>query len=311
MMDEIRASAATASLLGLREWAVEVMPTTLYFMLGDECRGACAYCTQGRDFLSRVRWPSFPINNVADRLGHLDGHARVGRICIQSLYYRGVVDDIVEAAGLLGRYGIPVSVSMNPVGIGDFERIRGAGVERVGIGLDCCTRELFSKWKKNVPSWDEYMKGLDDAKRVFGNSTAHIIIGLGESDEEAVGMIDHLYRKGIDVALFSYTPVRGGSPPPVGRYHAIQLARYLIAGGMRTGADFSFEDGRLAEMEFPEGIEYGNAFLTSGCPSCNRPFYNERVSGPMYNYPRRMGNGEIEKAIEEVKKYVRVYTSAP
>ena len=53
-MNEIRVSAATASLLGLRDWAVEVMPTTLYFMLGDECRGACAYCTQGRNFLSRV-----------------------------------------------------------------------------------------------------------------------------------------------------------------------------------------------------------------------------------------------------------------
>jgi len=280
-------------------------------MLGDECRGACAYCTQGRNFLSRVRWPSFALEDVVGRVDRLDGHARVGRICIQSLYYAEVIEDIVEAAGSLSPYGIPVSVSMNPTSTENLERIKEAGVERIGIGLDCCTERLFNRWKKNVPSWDEYMKGLDDAKKVFGNVTAHIIIGLGESDEEAVNMIDSLYRKSIDVALFSYTPVRGGSSPPIGRYHAIQLVRYLIAGGVRAGADFSFEGGRLGELEVPEGIEYGNVFLTSGCPSCNRPFYNERVRGPMYNYPRKMRDEEVEKAIEEVKKYVRIHTSAP
>lgn len=304
-MDKIRVSSATASSLGLKEWAVDVMPTALYFMLGEECSGSCAYCTQGRDFLSRVRWPSFALDGV---MRGLESCAGAGRICIQSLYYGDVVDDIVEAAGLLSPYGIPVSVSMNPTDAENLKRIKKAGVERVGMGLDCCTEELFNKWKKDVPSWDEYMTGLDEAKRIFGNATAHIIIGLGESDEDAVKMIDFLYRKGIDVALFAYTPVRSGSPPSAGRYHTIQLARYLVERG---SGDFSFEGGRLAGMEVPEGIEYGKVFLTSGCPSCNRPFYNERTRGPVYNYPRSMGNGEIEEVIEEVKKYVRVYTSAP
>jgi len=301
MMNKIRVSAATASMLGLREWKTEVMPTTLYFMVGEKCNGTCGYCTQGGDFLSRVRWPPFPLDDV---LCNIDGKA--GRICIQSLYYEGVVDDIVKAAGAMSLYGIPISVSMNPASRKSMERMREAGVERVGVGLDCCTEKLFNKWKSRVPSWDEYLRWLDIAKDVFGNVTAHIIIGLGESDEDAVNMMRWLYRKGIRIALFAYTPVQGGSPPAIGRYHTLQIARYLIEKGEGR---FVFRDGRIHKMLIPRDKGYENAFLTSGCPSCNRPFYNERVVGPMYNYPRKLKGGEAEKAVEEVKEYVGIYTS--
>jgi len=242
-----------------------------------------------------------------DATGHADTapRARAERICIQSLYYEGVVNDIAEVVGKIDAH-IPISVSMNPTSRENMLRLKEAGVERVGIGLDCCTEELFNKWKKNVPSWNEYMAGLKTAKEVFGNATAHIIIGLGESDEEAVGIMKMLFRQGIKVALFAYTPVHGGFPPDMGRYRAMQLARCLIEKGK---GDFVFKDGKFHEMYADEICK--DAFLTSGCPSCNRPFYNERVSGPLYNYPRKLKDEEFKKAIDEVKKYVRVYTSAP
>ncbi|HUT17269.1 MAG TPA: radical SAM protein, partial [Acidobacteriota bacterium] len=41
-------------------------------------------------------------------------------------------------------------------------------------------------------------------------------------------------------------------------------------------------------------VETGKPFLTSGCPDCNRPFYNEKPSGPIYNYPRNIRLEEIE-----------------
>jgi biotin synthase len=41
-------------------------------------------------------------------------------------------------------------------------------------------------------------------------------------------------------------------------------------------------------------VETGKPFLTSGCPDCNRPFYNEKPSGPIYNYPRNIRLDEIE-----------------
>jgi biotin synthase len=42
-------------------------------------------------------------------------------------------------------------------------------------------------------------------------------------------------------------------------------------------------------------IEGGEPFLTSGCKDCNRPFYNEKSSGPIYNYPRKLNQKEIQE----------------
>ncbi|MEM4243701.1 MAG: radical SAM protein, partial [Candidatus Bathyarchaeia archaeon] len=41
-------------------------------------------------------------------------------------------------------------------------------------------------------------------------------------------------------------------------------------------------------------------FLTSGCPACNRPFYNEKPSGPIYNYPRAVRSEEIKMIKREL-----------
>jgi len=46
---------------------------------------------------------------------------------------------------------------------------------------------------------------------------------------------------------------------------------------------------------FREGIKAPTVYLTSGCPSCNRPYYNEKPSGPIYNYPLQPNKEEIEK----------------
>jgi biotin synthase len=45
----------------------------------------------------------------------------------------------------------------------------------------------------------------------------------------------------------------------------------------------------------------GEAFRTSGCPDCNRPFYNEQPGGPLYNYPRPLAAGEALRAIQEME----------
>ena len=43
----------------------------------------------------------------------------------------------------------------------------------------------------------------------------------------------------------------------------------------------------------------GQAFQTSGCDDCNRPYYNERPGGLIYNYPRQLTPLEVAKAIWE------------
>ena len=301
-MDKIHVSSATASFLELEKKNIDALPTTLYFMIGERCNGACSYCTGGNNFLSRVRWPPFSLAEVAEKIAR----KKAGRICIQSLYYPGFLENILYVTKKFAGYGIPISVSMNPVGKEKMKKMKKEGVERIGIGLDCCSEDLFNKWKKNVPSWDEYMHALKDAKKIFGNATAHLIIGLGESDEEAIGMMKDLAKHGIKIALFAFTPVKMNMPPPsIERYRAMQLARYSIEKGE---GEFYFKEGKLHKMFIPSG---GEAFVTSGCPSCNRPFYNERASGPLYNYPRPMDEYEIKQAMKEVKNYARVYFTSP
>jgi len=55
----------------------------------------------------------------------------------------------------------------------------------------------------------------------------------------------------------------------------------------------------ISKQRFLEVIDSGEPFLTSGCPGCNRPYYNERPGGPLYNYPRQL----LPEEIEEAKKY--------
>ena len=55
-------------------------------------------------------------------------------------------------------------------------------------------------------------------------------------------------------------------------------------------------DFGIPKQELLEIINTGEPFLTSGCPGCNRPYYNERPRGPFYNYPRNLTTKEIEKA---------------
>ena len=49
----------------------------------------------------------------------------------------------------------------------------------------------------------------------------------------------------------------------------------------------------LEEDLLRETVKTGIPFMTSGCPGCNRPYYNERPSGPLYNYPFRPDAGEV------------------
>jgi biotin synthase-related radical SAM superfamily protein len=111
------------------------------------------------------------------------------------------------------------------------------------------------------------------------------------------------------VGLFAFTPVRGTAmqdipPPPLDVYRRTQVARYLICGHLARAADFIFSsEGRLISfnlLPLREHLADGRAFRTSGCPDCNRPFYNERPGGVMYNYPRLLTPTEVERAIAEL-----------
>jgi biotin synthase-related radical SAM superfamily protein len=83
------------------------------------------------------------------------------------------------------------------------------------------------------------------------------------------------------------------------------VAHHLIIRNLATVEDFAFSpQGRiisfgLSEAELSAFLRDGKAFETSGCPGCNRPYYNESPRGPLYNYPRPLTPDETQSAIEE------------
>jgi biotin synthase len=181
-----------------------------------------------------------------------------------------------------------------------------AGVDRVSVPLDAASEEAYSRCKG--PGWGAALSLIKSSAGDYpGRMGTHLIVGLGETDQDIVRMFQVMQDLKVVVGLFSFTPVRGTpmehlEPPPLPRYRAIQAARHLIAEGLGRAEDMGFRDGRLVSLGagtemLRKSLADGRAFQTSGCPDCNRPYYNERPGGPVYNYPRPLERGEVEAAV--------------
>ena len=51
-------------------------------------------------------------------------------------------------------------------------------------------------------------------------------------------------------------------------------------------------------------ITQTDAFLTSGCPGCNRPYYTSRPTGPIYNYPKKLNEREKKEIYNSLIEFV-------
>ena len=180
--------------------------------------------------------------------------------------------------------------------------------------MDAATPELFEKIKgkgaKSPYRWETHLKALEEAKKLIGRATTHLVVGLGESEEEMIRTIQMLYDRGITVGLFAFTTVKGTqlekwTRPKVSSYRQIQMACHLIAKRHRQSRCMKFQGGRLDDFgvngdTLVLAADSGIPFMTSGCPNCNRPFYNESPLGPIYNFPRKPTKEEIESIKKEL-----------
>jgi lipoyl synthase len=287
----------------------------VYTLLGEACLGACRFCTQARrsdadrHLLSRVIWPEFEMPVVLESL-RVDDDVR--RVCIQTLLYPDLLTDLLMTVRQLkAASDAPLSICMNPVDKDWLIALKEAGVERVGVGLDCATEALFNVMKPGF-SWNRYMQFIGETVDVFGVGSVHLIAGLGETDEELAQAFQTFHDKGCTIALFAFTPVRGTqldlAPPPLERYRAVQLARYLIVHNQARVGTMTFESGKLVSINvapavLDRAIDAGTPFRTSGCPHCNRPMYNERPGGDLYNHPAPLTPAEKSAAREALRHY--------
>lgn len=317
--EKVRVSIGTAAVLGLVNMRLSTPPTTAYIMTYTEgsCIANCSFCAQAReneakrDLLSRVIWPDYPLENVLEgfRAPKLDV---LERICIQVINYPGFIEDTMYLTSVLKGTGLPLSLDICPVDEADLVKFKEAGIERISIPLDAATPEIFNKIKGrdvNGPyRWETHIKTLKAAVKVFGegNVGTNLIVGLGETERKAAELIQSNLEMGVKTILFAFTPLphtrlEDLPQPEVDSYRRIQVVRHLMTKLLVSLKDIEFDDeGKISQIngvDLIKELKDGVAFRTTGCPGCNRPFYNERPSGPFYNYPRLLTDQEIEREL--------------
>jgi len=324
--EQIRVSLGSAVVLGLAVAKLDAAPTTAYLMTyrQEKCTANCGFCPQARgsttraDMLSRVSWPAYRSQEVLKAIIDAAGGGKIKRVCIQALNYPQVFTDLCAIVRVVSHSAkVPISVSCQPLTIENMRQLASAGAERIGIPLDAATEEVFDKTKgfgaTGPYRWKRQWQLLKQAKGVFGEGkvSTHLIVGMGETDEEMIRTIQKCVDVAIFPALFAFTPIPGTplgkeKQPQIVKYRRIQIARHLILHRITSCEDMNFDENGLiigfgvSEERLTKIIQTGEPFLTSGCSHCNRPFYNEKPSGPMYNFPRELTPKELSTAKKQL-----------
>ena len=313
----VRTSLAGALSLGLERgrFAAGVACGCLNLLLtyDDGCRARCAYCglgaeraAEGEQTFIRVKWPVYALDEILSRAAECDSFARV---CVSMLTHpRANADTLVVIDRCRETLDLPISALVAPTLLrcrDDFVALRDAGADRVGVAIDAATPELFDRHRGGgvggPHQWERYWDALADAVAVFGPGqvSIHAMAGLGESDEQLIDLMARTQGLGAAVHLFSFCAEPGSAlqdepPPPLDRYRRLQVARYLLERGFVDRADIRCDaGGGIVDLGVDPADVPGiaAAFVTSGCPgrdgapACNRPFGNERPSGPWRNHP--------------------------
>jgi len=326
MPKRIRISLGSAILLGLLNGKLDAEPTTAYLMTyrKGKCLANCGFCPQARksrgrgDMLSRVSWPIFPTEHVLNGIKKAVKDGKIRRVCFQALNYPEVFIHLrALIRAICQKAYVPISISCQPLKSENINMLAEAGAERIGIALDAATEDLFNKVKGlsagGPYSWERQFKLLGEAVKIFGKGkvSTHLIVGLGENEREMVEIIQRCVDFDVLPALFAFTPIAETAleymyQPPIQQYRRIQIARHLIVNGIARYEDMCFDkegcisDFGVDEQTLLQITQTSEPFLTSGCPNCNRPYYNEKPSGPIYNYPKDLTKKEFSIILQEL-----------
>ncbi len=286
----LRASYGTLGMLG-KIFGKFPKQRTAYFMLDGKCVFDCAFCTHARSarsdrkYLSRIVWKEIDPIEAKERLK--SNEKSVKRVCLQVVSYKGYVSDTIEMIRLFSFK--PVSVSVRALSLEEVREYFKAGADMVGISIDVASPKLHERIRGG--KLKDVLNLLESSSKEFpGRIATHLIVGMGESDKELIELMEWLAEKSITIALFAFTPLKGTKMenhprPSLERYRKIQLARWLLQNGLAKVSDFEFDDlGNLisTSVDF-KSLDYKKAFLTSGCPDCTRPYYNESPARKLYN----------------------------
>jgi biotin synthase len=214
------------------------------------------------------------------------------------------------ARRLRDKTSLPVSVLIAPTILHpqDLVAMKDAGVDKVGVAIDLATPELFDRYRGTGVSgphqWNTYWEILGQCVEIFGHPHvgAHLMVGMDETEQEMIRLMDRLWHTGVVSHLFSFFAEEASAlshrpQPPWPSYLRVQLARYLIEEKLAAYEDMAFDaEGRLKDVglgsDLVESIvDLGTPFMTTGClgpdgaVACNRPFGNCLPDTCQWNYP--------------------------
>ena len=330
----IQTSLAASLTLGFQQGSfhrnAKLKGLNLLLHYEEGCLGRCHFCglsqsrregPKGKTFI-RVDWPLYRLEEIIEKAKSKD---QIHRVCISMITHPKALEDTLY---VIRRFkeetDLSISVLISPTLIrkeDSLAAMRNAGADRVGIAVDAATPGLFDQLRgKGVGGphqWDHYWKVVQMATSVFGKFYVgiHLIVGLGETEKDMVGAIQRGQDMGAHTHLFSFFPEKGSpmeenSPPPLGQYRRIQLARWIINERLGSASQMKFDEtGRSIDfgIDIDPLIRIGEPFMTSGCPgrdgkvACNRPYGNERPSGPIRNFPFVPEKEDIEEIRKQLE----------
>ncbi|PKL42746.1 MAG: radical SAM protein [Candidatus Riflebacteria bacterium HGW-Riflebacteria-1] len=300
----IRVSYGTAIVLGLLQARQDVAPTTAYLLFDRGCIGQCSFCSRANGNtaskkLSRIIWPEYELAEVIQKL--TTPPLPFARVCLQTGYNPESEIELKKLAKQISATGIATSITLSPSQTVLAGELLDLGLDHIGIGLDAANSETYAEHKKK--DWQTDWPALQNLLKQHGSKIeVHLIFGLGDSEETLCQRIQEIVDGGGQISLFALTPVNGGKAPELAEYRRMQAFRFLCEQGKTRFENCRFTNGRLVALPFSDAelvaaLDNGNAFRTSGCGNCNRPYYNERPGQTFFNYPRPLSAAEFAAAM--------------
>jgi len=325
---KVRISVGTAVVLGLEIAFMrsDASPTAAYLQTyyPGRCVANCKFCAQSRgshaklDKIARGLYPPYSVDLVLNRLKKATRRNLIKRICIQTINYPNMLRDLLWLVKKIREErNAPISVSIFPISSEGLKKLKEAGVERLVIPLDAANEKIFDEIKgaktHSTYRWNNHIMALKQAVRIMGkgNVGTHLIIGLGETEKDAVQLIQRLKDMGVYCGLFAFTPIQGTPlgerpQPPIEVYRRVQIAHYIISNNFAHFKNMMFNeaweiiDFSIRKERLNKLIESGKPILTSGCPNCNRPYATEIPGKLIYNYPSSPSREELQKIRRQI-----------
>ena len=291
----------------------------------EGCSANCAYCglakkrpgTYREKSFIHVEWPVVSMDRIAVAINAAPPYVK--RTCISMITNGKCTDDTIHMTkSLKADTKLPISVLISPtiMKTGDLKALRNAGADKIGVAIDLATEDLFSLYRgKGVSGphkWEKYWETMESGVGIFGrgNVGAHLMVGMGETEQQMTVLMARLREMGIMSHLFSFfaeekSALTGKTQPPWPAYLRVQLARYIVEEELAGFDDMQFDsEGRitgfgLSDEQISEIIRSGIPFMTTGClgddgkVACNRPFGNCLPDVKQWNYPYEPNDEEI------------------